>query len=84
LAPQHATVCDPEITTKEDFDYWKRITEESNLEVTDGFTASRTKLKTKQRLKALTLWNIVMRTYLMYCEYVLCTFIVSQLLESVI
>jgi len=29
LAPQHRTSCDPETTTKEDFDYG----EESNLEV---------------------------------------------------
>ena len=33
LAPQHETSCDSEITTKEDFDYWKKIIEESNLEV---------------------------------------------------
>ena len=33
LAPQHETSCDPETTAKEDFAYWKRITEESNLEV---------------------------------------------------
>jgi len=33
LAPQHETSCDSEITTKEDFDYWRKITEESNLEV---------------------------------------------------
>jgi len=33
LAPQHETSCDPETTTKEDFDYWRKITEESNLEV---------------------------------------------------
>jgi len=33
LAPQHVTSCYPETTTKEDFDYWKWITEESNLEV---------------------------------------------------
>jgi len=33
LAPQHVTSRDPEITTKEDLDYWKLITEESNLEV---------------------------------------------------
>jgi len=29
MAPQHRTSCDPETTTKEDFDYG----EESNLEV---------------------------------------------------
>jgi len=33
LAPQYETSCDPETTTKEDFDYWRKITEESNLEV---------------------------------------------------
>ena len=33
LAPQHETSCDSEITTKEDFDYWRKIIEESNLEV---------------------------------------------------
>jgi len=33
LAPQHETFCDPETTTKEDFDYWRKIIEESNLEV---------------------------------------------------
>jgi len=33
LAPQHETPCNSEITTKEDFDYWRKITEESNLEV---------------------------------------------------
>jgi len=33
LAPQHQTSSDPETTTKEDFDYWRKITEESNLEV---------------------------------------------------
>jgi len=33
LAPQHETYCDPETTTKEDFDYWRKIIEESNLEV---------------------------------------------------
>jgi len=33
LAPQHETSCDPETTTKEDFDYWRKIFEESNLEV---------------------------------------------------
>jgi len=33
LAPQHETSCDPETTTKEHFDYWRKITEESNLEV---------------------------------------------------
>jgi len=33
LDPQHVTSCDPETTTKEDFDYWRKITEESNLEV---------------------------------------------------
>ena len=33
LAPQHETSCDPETTTKEDFNYWRKITEESNLEV---------------------------------------------------
>ena len=33
LAPQHETSCDPETTTKEDFDYWRKITEENNLEV---------------------------------------------------
>ena len=33
LAPQHDTSCDSEITTKEDFDYWRKLIEESNLEV---------------------------------------------------
>jgi len=33
LAPQHETSCDSEITKKEDFDYWRKIIEESNLEV---------------------------------------------------
>jgi len=33
FAPQHRISCDSEITTKEDFDYWRKITEESNLEV---------------------------------------------------
>jgi len=33
LAPQHVASGDPETTTKEDFDYWRTITEESNLEV---------------------------------------------------
>jgi len=33
LAPQHETSCDPETTTKKDFDYWRKIIEESNLEV---------------------------------------------------
>jgi len=33
LAPQHETSYDPETTTKEDFDYWRKIIEESNLEV---------------------------------------------------
>jgi len=33
FAPQHETSCDSEITTKEDFDYWRKIIEESNLEV---------------------------------------------------
>jgi len=32
-APQHETSCDPETKTKEDFDYWRKIIEESNLEV---------------------------------------------------
>jgi len=30
LAPQHRTLYDPEITTKEDFDYGRKITEESD------------------------------------------------------
>jgi len=51
FAPQHETSCDLETTTKEDFDHC----EESNLEVTNGFTTSRKKLKAKQRLKTLTL-----------------------------
>jgi len=33
LAPQHETSSDPETKTKEDFDYWRKIIEESNLEV---------------------------------------------------
>jgi len=33
LAPQHETSFDPETTAKEDFDYWRKIIEESNLEV---------------------------------------------------
>ena len=33
LAPQHETSCDSETTTKEDFDYWRKLNEESNLEV---------------------------------------------------
>ena len=33
FAPQHRTSCDSEITTKEDFDYWRKITEESNVDV---------------------------------------------------
>jgi len=33
FAPQHRTSCYSEITTKKDFDYWRKITEESNLEV---------------------------------------------------
>jgi len=33
LAPQRETSCDPETKTKEDFDYWRKITEERNLEV---------------------------------------------------
>jgi len=32
VAPQHETSCGPE-TTKEDFDYWRKIIEEGNLEV---------------------------------------------------
>ena len=32
-APQHETSGDSEITTKEDFDYWRKIIEESNLDV---------------------------------------------------
>jgi len=31
LAPQHETSCDSEITTKEDFDYWRKIIEEEQL-----------------------------------------------------
>jgi len=50
---------------------------------TDEFTTSQTKLNIKQRLKTLTFQNIVMRIYLMYCEFVLCAFIVSHLLERV-
>jgi len=42
------------------------------------FTTSRTKLKTKQRLKTLTLQNIIMYTYPMYYGFVLCTFIASH------
>jgi len=48
LAPQHETSCDTQTTTTEDFDYWRKITEESNLEVSDGFATSRTQLKAKQ------------------------------------
>jgi len=33
LTPQHETSCDPETTTKEEFDYWRKIIEESNLEI---------------------------------------------------
>jgi len=33
LAPQHETSSDSEMTKKEDFDYCRKITEESNLEV---------------------------------------------------
>ena len=33
FAPQHETSCDPETTTKEDFDYRRKITEKSNLEL---------------------------------------------------
>jgi len=33
LAPQHETSCNPETTTKEDFEYWRKIIEESNLKV---------------------------------------------------
>jgi len=33
FAPQHETSCDPGATTKEDFDYWRKINEEINLEV---------------------------------------------------
>jgi len=33
LAPQHEMSCDAEITTKRRLDYWRKITEESNLEV---------------------------------------------------
>jgi len=33
LAPQHETSCDPETTTKEDFDYWRKVFEESYFEV---------------------------------------------------
>jgi len=33
FAPQHETSCDPETTTKEDFGYWRKISEESDLEV---------------------------------------------------
>jgi len=29
LAPQHETSCDSEITTNEDFDYWRKVIEES-------------------------------------------------------
>jgi len=57
LAPQHKTSCNPEITTKEDFDYLKKVTSK----FTDGFTSSQKKLNTKQRLKILTFQNIVMR-----------------------
>jgi len=57
----------------------KKATQKS----TDEYTTSQTKLKTKQRLKTLTFQNIVMRSYSMYCELVLCTFVVSHLLERV-
>ena len=33
LAPQHETSYDSEIIKKEDFDYWRKIIEESYLEV---------------------------------------------------
>jgi len=33
LAPQNETSGDSEITTKEDFAYWRKIIEESNLDV---------------------------------------------------
>jgi len=33
LTPQHRTSYDPEITTKEDFDYGRKITEERDSEV---------------------------------------------------
>ena len=33
LAPQHETPYDSEIIKKEDFDYWRKIIEESYLEV---------------------------------------------------
>jgi len=33
LVPQHVTSCDPETTTKDDLDCWKRITEENKSEV---------------------------------------------------
>ena len=33
LAPQHEMFCDAEKKRKEDFDYWRKITKESNLEV---------------------------------------------------
>jgi len=44
FSPQHGTSCDPETTTKEDADHWRKIIEERNSEVTDEFTASQTKL----------------------------------------
>jgi len=33
LAPQHEASYNSEKTTKEDFDYWRKIIEESNLAV---------------------------------------------------